>query len=76
MPGWVSGIGDRVVHAVFVGTGMVPRSHTQTCSILVHSGHGGQGPSLSQNSFGFGMLFNIWKIFFWFSKGVLAETLI
>lgn len=50
MPGWVSGIGDGVVRAVFVGTGMVPRSHTQTCSALLHSGRGGQGPSLSQNT--------------------------
>lgn len=63
MPGWVSGVGDGVVRAVFVGTGTVPRSHTQTCSALLHSGRGGQGPSLSQNPFGYGMLFDIWKRF-------------
>lgn len=68
MPGWVSGIGDHVVHTVFVGTGMVPRSHTQTCSAHVHSGRGGQGPSLSQNPFGNGMLFNIWKRFICFER--------
>lgn len=68
MPRWVSGIGDRVVHAVFVGTGTIPRSQTQTCSALLHSGCGGQGPSLSQNPFGYGMLFNIWKRFIHFER--------
>lgn len=62
MPGWVSGIGDGVVRAVFVGTGTVPRS------ALVHSGRGRQGPSLSQNPFGYGTLFDVWKMFTCFER--------